>query len=76
MQMIWLLHFVLLEPNQNLYPSLFYGLIQLCFGITRGRELNGELCAQRFHKLIYLHLFTDCFIKISPQSSGQPQNCK
>ena len=23
---------------------------------------------QRFQKLTYLHLFTDCFMKISPQS--------
>ena len=28
--------------------------------------LNGELYAQRFQKLIYLHLFTDCFMKSSP----------
>ena len=28
---------------------------------------NGELYyAQRFQKLTYLHLFTNCFIKISP----------
>ena len=31
--------------------------------------LNGELYAQRFQKIIYLHLFTDCFMKISLQSS-------
>ena len=36
-----------------------------CSGITRGSVLNGELCAQRLQKLIYLHLFTDCFMKIS-----------
>ena len=40
-------------------------MIQLCSAITRGRVLNGELYAQRFEKLIYLHLFTDCFMKIS-----------
>ena len=49
-------------------------LIQMCSGITRGRGFNGELYAQRFHKLIYLHLFADCFIKISPRSSEQTQN--
>ena len=42
--------------------------------ITCGRVLNEELCAQRFQKLINLHLFTDCFMKISPQSSEQIQN--
>ena len=26
---------------------------------------------QIYQKLIYLHLFTDCFINISPQSSEQ-----
>ena len=48
-------------------------VIQICSGITRGRVLNGELYAQRFQKLIYLHLFTDCFMKISPQSLKQTQ---
>ena len=33
----------------------------MCSGTTRGRVLNGEFYAQRFQKLIYLHLFTDCF---------------
>ena len=28
--------------------------IQICFGITHGRVLNGELYAQRLRKLIYL----------------------
>ena len=46
-------------------------IIQRCSGITRGRVLNGELYAQRLQKLIYLHLFTDCFMKISLQSSEQ-----
>ena len=32
---------------------------------------HGELCAQRVQKLIYLHLFTDCFMKISLHSSEQ-----
>ena len=45
----------------------------ICSGITRGRMLNGELYAQRFQKLIYMHLFTDYFMKISPQSSEQIQ---
>ena len=44
-------------------------IIQMCSGITRGRVLNGELHAQRLLKLIYSHLFTDCFMKISRQSS-------
>ena len=48
-------------------------IIQLCSGITHGRLLNGELYAQRFQKLIYLHLCTDCFMKISLQSSEQIQ---
>ena len=39
-------------------------LMQICCGITCGRVLNGELYAQRLQKLIYLHLFTDCFIII------------
>ena len=45
--------------------------IQFYSGITRGRVLNGELYAQRLQKLIYMHLFTDCFVKISFQSSQQ-----
>ena len=44
-------------------------MIQICSGITSGRVLNGELCAQRLQKLIYLHLLTGCFMKISLQSS-------
>ena len=46
-------------------------IIQICSGITRGRVLNGELYAQRLQKLIYLYLFTDCFMQISLQSSEQ-----
>ena len=42
---------------------LFNGVVE-----SRGRVLTGELYAQRFQKLIYLHVFTDCYIKISPQS--------
>ena len=44
-----------------------------CSGITHGRVLNGELYAQTFQKLIYLHSFTDGFKKISPQPSQQIQ---
>ena len=40
-------------------------IIQICSGITRGRVLNGELHALRLQKLVYLHLSTDCFMKIS-----------
>ena len=43
-------------------------IIQLRSGITCGRMLNGEVYAQKFQMSIYLHLFTDCFMKISPQS--------
>ena len=45
--------------------------IQMCSGITPGRVLNGVLYAQRFQKVIYLHLFTDYFMKIFLQSSEQ-----
>ena len=31
-------------------------IMQMYSGITRGRLLNGVLYAQRFQKLIYLHL--------------------
>ena len=40
-------------------------IVQICSGITSGRVLNGELSAQRFQKLFHLHIFTDCFMKIS-----------
>ena len=50
-------------------------IIQMCSGITRGGVLNEELYAQRFQTLIYLHLFTDCVMKISPVSSEQIQLC-
>ena len=36
-------------------------VIQKCSGITCGRVLSGELHAQKLKKLMYLHLFTDCF---------------
>ena len=48
-------------------------IIQMCSGITHGTVFSGKLYAQRFQKLIYLHLFTDCFMKISPQSMEQTQ---
>ena len=31
--------------------SKLYNIIQICSGITRGREFNGELYAQRLQKL-------------------------
>ena len=51
-------------------------IIQVCSGITHGRVLIGKLYAQRLQKLIYLHLFTDCFMKISLQSSQQISLCR
>ena len=48
-----------------------YSIIQLCSGITHGRVFIAELYAQRLQKLIYLHLLTDCFMKISLPSSEQ-----
>ena len=50
-----------------------FHIIQMCSGITHGRLLKGELYAQKFQKLIYLHLFTDCFMKFSPQLLEQTQ---
>ena len=38
---------------------------------THGRVRKGEFYAQRFQGLIYRHLFTDCFMNISPQSLAQ-----
>ena len=37
-------------------------IIQMCSEIIWGRVLNGEHYAQKLQKLIYLHLFTDCFM--------------
>ena len=45
--------------------AIFSHIIQIYPGITRGRVLKGEFYAQRLQKLIYLYLFTDCFMKIS-----------
>ena len=38
--------------------------------ITSGRVLNGELLYTKILKLICLHLPTDCFVEISPHSTG------
>ena len=48
----------------HIYVFLYDFVIQICSGITRGRVLSGEFYAQRLQK-IYLHLSTDCFVKIS-----------
>ena len=45
----------------------------MCSGITRGRVLNEEPYAQRFQKLIYLLLLTECFMNVFPQSLEQIQ---
>ena len=45
----------------------------MCSETTCGSMLNGAVYAQRFQKLIYLHLLTDCFMKISLQSPEQIQ---
>ena len=50
-------------------------IIHICSRITRARVLNGELYAKRLHKLIYLHLSTDSFMKISLQSTGLNNKC-
>ena len=46
-------------------------IIQLCSRFTSGRVFNGELNEQRLQKLLYLHLFTDCFMQIALHSSEQ-----
>ena len=56
------------QDTRNCSKSQNY-IIQMCSGITRGRVPNGKLYAQR------LHLLTVCFIKISPQSLKQIENC-
>ena len=48
-------------------------IIQMCSGITLDGVFSGEFYGQRFQKLIYLHLFTYCFMKISLQSLEQIQ---
>ena len=59
----WVLAMSLLMINNLLNPT-----IQMYSGITCSRVPNGEFYAQRFQKLISLHLLTNCFIKISPRS--------
>ena len=51
-------------------------IIQISSGITRGRVLNGELYALRLQMLIYLHLSTNCFMKISLQPMVGPADWK
>ena len=59
-----------MELNVNAsYKIINIDVSQICCGITYGRVLNGELYAPRLQKLIYLHLSTDCFMKISLQST-------
>ena len=56
------------EYNSTMYSTM-------CLNHTwSSRVLNGELYAHRFQKLICLHLLTDCFMKISPQSLKQIQS--
>ena len=54
----------------NMFQYYCRHMIKICSGITRGRVLNGELYVQRLQKLIYLHSSTDCFMKISLQSTS------
>ena len=49
----------------------YINIIQLCSEMTCSRGLNGELSTQRLQKLIYLHLFGECLMKISLRSSEQ-----
>ena len=39
-------------------------------GITSDRVLNGELLYTKILEVNLLHLPTDCFMEISPQSTG------
>ena len=50
-------------PKYIISASIFYNLQfkEACFGITHGGVLSGKLFAQRFQKLVYLHLFTELF---------------
>ena len=59
--------------NELLLLSDTHSIIQNGSGITDGAVLNGELYAQKLQILIYLHLFTKCFMKISLQSLEQTQ---
>ena len=49
------------KREKRIVCNIHVPIIHLCSGITCGRVLNGELCAQRFQKLLYLHLFTELF---------------
>ena len=61
-----------LFARRVIFPSLYKEVVYDPFsGITSGSVLNGELYAQRSQKLMYLHLLTDCFMKISLYSSEQ-----
>ena len=59
------------EPHDELDPNLTLFVNDAC---CIGINLLYAHAIQRFQK-IYLHLFTDCFMKISLQSSKQIQNC-
>ena len=54
---------------KSLYKFKKSYLSNLFWNLVVARVLNGELYAQRLHKLIYLNLFTDCFTNISLHSS-------
>ena len=60
-----------ISPFKPIYLPNLGNSIQVCSGIASGRVLNGELYAQILQRLIYLHLLTGCFMKISLQSSKQ-----
>ena len=46
-----------------------YEEMQFSVAMFRKVRYTGVVHTQRFQKLIYLHLFTDCFMQMSPQSS-------
>ena len=51
-----------------------YNTIHMYSGITSGRVLNGELLyAKILEANLSAYISTDCFMKISPQSSEQIQ---
>ena len=62
---IWSLPYKTLCMLHEVFLDLYHRkhTIRMCSGITRGRVLNGELYAQILQKLIYLNLFTGCFMK-------------
>ena len=59
---------ILLKNNAKAVMVSTLQLHKIQMWITRGRVLNEELYAQRFHRLIHLHLFTEYFMKIYPQA--------